>query len=56
MDEALRILQEEGFTLPDDVKETLSSFTHNTRRHEEERYITGNISTSKKNSPLEASS
>ena len=28
MDEALRILQEEGFMLPDDVMETLSTFTH----------------------------
>ena len=36
MDEALRILHEEGFTLPDDVTETLLSFS-NTDTHDEER-------------------
>ena len=37
MDEALRILQEEGFTLPDDVKETLTSFSQSSECHDEDR-------------------
>ena len=38
MDEALRILHEEGFTLPDDVTDTLLSFS-NTDHQDGDKYV-----------------